>query len=173
MFFLQLAVHMAQGLYRFWKVVQFTCSDIVIGNNSQEGKHCYWSVKFEVIFSSCTRFAKKEKASTALSSCVCSTTSKSTWEDSLAIWTRWWKNEDLTVFIFFFSSLCSVEPAWLGGMREQECQMYQNMVVWPLSIYYVCREPFVLAWFHCWYTLNDFLFNLWCESLYVVKRDGV
>lgn len=105
---------------------------------------CYiWSHLF-----SSTRFAKKEKASTALSSCVCSTTSKSTWEDSLAIWTRWWKNEDLTVLIFFLS-LCSVEPAWLGGLREQECQMYQNMVVWPLSIYYVCRKPFVLAWFHC------------------------
>lgn len=60
-------------------------------------RHCIvWILLWITIlfFFSTTRFVKKEKANTALSSCVCWITSEWTWEDLLVIWRRCWKNED-------------------------------------------------------------------------------
>lgn len=64
----------------FFLILPLHCVNSPLNNNS--------------FFFPTTRFVKKEKANTALSSCVCWITSEWTWEDLLVIWRRCWKNED-------------------------------------------------------------------------------
>lgn len=85
-------------------------------------------------FHFCTRFGKKEEASTTLSSCVCWTTSKWTWEDSSVIWRRWWKNEDRSSF------LVVRDWTWLGNH-----ELFIMLVVNPF---------FFIALLQCLYSLN-------------------
>ena len=92
------------------------------------------------------RFARRGGGSTARSSCVFSTTSKSIWGGSSATWRRWWRSERSRAAAYVVEHGCE----WLAVMWARS--RTSGHVIWKedrgdfkemnWSIYYICRNDF-------------------------------